>query len=331
MVSVVLILLHRFVHLVMVDQLGQKPGFLAIDLLVTVAIGLWTTLVGLASIAGVDGWVGLGLVATLFAPGYSVVAALFPRAAPSQDPLRPKPNVNLVQRGVLAIGLSVCVVPLLGLGIHYVTGDLRPGLLLSSVGVFTISLTVIAAAGRQLTPPEHRFSLQFSERIRGVAQTARTASGVTVLLVVGLLIASAGIGLTAVTTESGEDFTEFYLLAQDNTTSADTYSEELSRNDTTQLRVGITNQEGEPTSYTVIAQLHSVEDGTVQQTQQLDQFTVSATQGETVRREHTITPMLTGDRLRLAYLLYLGDPPAESDRTTDTAYRHIHFWVSVSP
>jgi len=43
---------------------------------------------------------------------------------------------------------------------------------------------------------------------------------------------------------------------------------------------------------------------------------------------HTVAPTLPGERLRLVYLLYKGDPPAEP--TVENAYREVHLWVNVS-
>lgn len=37
---------------------------------------------------------------------------------------------------------------------------------------------------------------------------------------------------------------------------------------------------------------------------------------------------MTGDELRLQYLLYRGSPPATS--TQSNAYREVHLWVNVT-
>lgn len=37
---------------------------------------------------------------------------------------------------------------------------------------------------------------------------------------------------------------------------------------------------------------------------------------------------MTGENLRLVYLLYEGDPP--QDTTTENADEHVHVWVNVS-
>jgi hypothetical protein len=37
---------------------------------------------------------------------------------------------------------------------------------------------------------------------------------------------------------------------------------------------------------------------------------------------------MTGERLRLTYLLYRGAPPQTP--TTDNAYRELHLWVNVT-
>ncbi|WP_434529996.1 DUF1616 domain-containing protein (plasmid) [Haloarcula sp. NS06] len=63
-------------------------------------------------------------------------------------------------------------------------------------------------------------------------------------------------------------------------------------------------------------------------TDRLQDFEKRLKSNETWRHTHTVTPRLTGDRLRLTYLLYRGDPPATP--TTGNAYRNLHLWVNVT-
>jgi uncharacterized membrane protein len=62
--------------------------------------------------------------------------------------------------------------------------------------------------------------------------------------------------------------------------------------------------------------------------QRLQTFELETEHNETWQRQHTVTPELTGDRMRLTYMLYRGAPPATP--TTDNAYRELHLWVNVS-
>ena len=76
------------------------------DLLAVALLALATlvfTLTPLASLAVVR--IPLGLVMVLFVPGYSLIAALFPR----------KNDLDGIERVALSFGLSIAVVPLIGL------------------------------------------------------------------------------------------------------------------------------------------------------------------------------------------------------------------------
>jgi uncharacterized membrane protein len=98
------------------------------------------------------------------------------------------------------------------------------------------------------------------------------------------------------------------------------------------LTLGVGNHEHESVSYTVIvlAQDVAVENNstTVLAEQQLRRFQPTVADNETWQRQHTVAPTLTGDTVRLTYLLYRGPPPA--DPTIDNAYREVHLWVTVT-
>ena len=51
----------------------------------------------------------LGLPLVLFLPGYALIAALFPA----------KSDLDGIERTALSFGLSIAVVPLIGLGLNY--------------------------------------------------------------------------------------------------------------------------------------------------------------------------------------------------------------------
>jgi len=62
--------------------------------------------------------------------------------------------------------------------------------------------------------------------------------------------------------------------------------------------------------------------------ERLDQFSVTLSHNESWRGMRALTPTMVGDRLRLVFLLYRGDAPAEP--TIDNAYRHTHLLVNVT-
>jgi len=157
-------------------------------------------------------------------------------------------------------------------------------------------------------------------------------SALNVVLVCSLLIAVGGIGYALSTPDSGESFTEFYLLDEDRRLVATEYSQNFTRGEGEPLYVGIGNHQGEPVNYTVVVEIQRVDIAddslTVREERELDRFTTTVTHNETQIHRRTLAPRLVGDRLQLAFLLYRGPPPA--DPSFDNAYRELHLWVNVS-
>ncbi len=77
----------------------------------------------------------LGAVSVLFMPGYSIVEALYPRG----DELAP------LERLALSIGLSLAVVPLVGLILNYTPWGIRLVPVVVSNAALTIALLTVAA------------------------------------------------------------------------------------------------------------------------------------------------------------------------------------------
>ena len=83
----------------------------------------------------------------LFLPGYSLIAALFPRTD----------DLDGIERIALSFGLSIAVVPLIGLGLNYTPlgSWLVPVLL--GLSLFTVLLTLIAYILRAWISEAERF------------------------------------------------------------------------------------------------------------------------------------------------------------------------------
>lgn len=317
------------------------------DLAIVAALGLWSIITAVGPIEGIIGQVPLGLVAVLFAPGYALVAALFPRkrSAPGSfdtvlERVRDGGEVTLVERVVLALGLSVCIVPLLGLGLDYTAWGIHRGSFQTAIGSTTVLLAGIGLIRRLRVPSRVRFNPRIIAAIRYAAGRARNrvnnpraGSTVTVLLVVGLVLAGTGIGFAALRVEPGEEFTEFYLVTEDQQTGeyvAGGYPDEIPPGEAGRVQVGIENQEGETLAYTVVVLLQSLgEDGSVTESSTLDTYTVRVRENETVVEPHTIRPDMEGTYLRVTYLLYRGSPPEDGELTPASAYRDAHLWIDV--
>jgi len=324
--------------------------FAPFDLLLIAALGGWTAAAAPAPglVAAVVAAV-LGLLGVLFAPGYALAAALFPRerdggftglGSRAGDP----GTVTAVERLVLAVGLSVCLVPLLGIGLNYAPSGVPRAVLLATVGYATVALSLIAVVRRAQVPPEERFNPRLLVPVAAAANRlgARAARGPTVraesvlsaLVVVGLVVAASGIGAAVIGGGDGERFTEFYLVTEDPETGeyvAGDYPDEIRQGSSGTVHVGITNQEGERTDYTVVVLLQRIDEGGVAEQRTLDRFPATVPAGETRRESHRITPELAGEDLRLTYLLYDGAPPDDERPAADNAYRSVHVWIDVPP
>lgn len=308
----------------------------------------------------------LGLPFVLLLPGYTLVAALFPERGPERrvdgdesgdDEAESadggddgsgllgsasdtdESGIDGVERVALSLGLSLAVVPLVGLVVNFTPWGIRLNPILLSIALFTLGMTAAAAARRRALPPEERFRVPY----RAWLATAREEifepnSGVdaalNVLLAVSVLLAMGAVGYAVLVPPQGESFSEFYLLSEneDGDLVAAEYPTEFTLGESRPVVVGIGNHENEPVEYTVVVQLQEVEivdnETRVQQREELDRFSSPTIEdNRTWRRTHEIQPTMAGERLRVQYLLYRGEVPAEP--TAGNAYRELHLWIDV--
>jgi hypothetical protein len=81
----------------------------------------------------------LGSIFTLYIPGYVLVEALYPY----EKDLKP------LERVALSIGLSLAIVPLIGLILNYTPYGIRLNPIIASLSIYTIALSLIAAYRKQ--------------------------------------------------------------------------------------------------------------------------------------------------------------------------------------
>lgn len=79
----------------------------------------------------------LGFILIFFVPGHVFVSALFPGD-----------ELDAIERLALSIGLSICIVVLIGLGLNYTPWGVRVGPILFSVSGFTLAFAAICAFRR---------------------------------------------------------------------------------------------------------------------------------------------------------------------------------------
>ena len=286
-----------------------------------------------------------GLVFVLFIPGYAFIAALFPEAgsgptADDETVSDPRADgIDGIERVALSFGLSIALVPLVGLVLNFTPWGIRLLPILVSLSGLTLVLTAVAAVRRWALPADERFRVPYrawlsAGRAELFSPASRTDAALNVLLVLSILLAAASVGYAVTVPKDGERFSEFYLLTEgeDGDLVADGYPTQFQQGEGRSLIVGIGNQEHERTEYTVIAELQRVErvdnETRIRERSELRRFQPTLGHNETWQRQHEVTPRMAGDGLRLQYLLYRGSPPETVDQST--AYREVHLWVNVT-
>lgn len=302
----------------------------------------------------------------LFVPGYVFVAALFPEAgeSPIADDADEERDtaattndemtdidgaishgfstgsgIDGIERVALSFGLSIAIVPLVGLLLNFTPWGIRLGPILVSLTGFVVVTTAIAETRRKQLPESERFEVPYRRWIDdGRAElfdpTSRFDAVLNLILVVSVLLALGSVAYAVAVPPEGESFSEFYVLSEDDDgeLTAAGYPTNFSLGESKPIVVGVGNHEHEPTQYSVVVQLQRVEitdnETQIRERTELDRFkSPEIGHNDTWNTEIGIRPMIEGESLRVQFLLYRGDVP--TDPTGENAYRTLHLWVAV--
>ena len=179
----------------------------------------------------------LGLPFVLFFPGYTLISALFHR----------KGLLSSIERVALSFGLSIAVVPLIGLILNY-TWDITLYSILTSVSLFILGASLAAFYRRWRLPQAERFEvrLRISMPRWGESKLDRV---LTIVLALSIAGAIGTLGYVIAAPKVGERFTEVYILGLDG--KAEGYPEEITMGGEGRVILGIVNREHEVTEYRV--------------------------------------------------------------------------------
>ena len=287
----------------------------------------------------------VGLVMVLVLPGYAVIAALFPdQPIPNNeesdvDVDEDGRTIDGIERAALSVALSIPVVALVGLGLSLTPAGVRLESVLPAVTALTLGATWVAARRRAALPPERRFRVPYQDwltipRRAFIAPERRSDRLLNVLLALSILLAMGAVTYAVAAPGEGEAFSALYLLSENETGAlvADDYPTNFTHGEARPLTVGIENKEHEQVTYTVVGLLERVRvngtEATVVESKRFDRFSVRLADNDTYLSTRSVRPTMTGDRLRLAYLLYRGQPP--DDPGIENAYRAVDLWIAVS-
>lgn len=314
----------------------DKPAFTKHDIpsdLVFVAVWMILTVAAVYLPVVSDSVVRVifGLPFLLFIPGYVLIAALFPK----------REDIDGIERLALSFGLSIAIVPLIGLALNYTPWGIRLDPIAIALLIFTTAMTIAAAYRRLNLPETERFSVEFRSflsRMKGEFYDPDAPGldrALSIILLIAIAAAVITTGYVIAVPKEGEKFTEFYILGE-NGMAAD-YPIRFNAGDPQSLLIGIGNHEYRDVTYTVETHLFDqtfdpeTNRSVIHSMRLLDRFSVTLAHNTTEELSYTFTvddPAYN----RLQFLLFNETVPSDavtgSDRV-ETSYRDLHLWLNV--
>ncbi len=247
----------------------------------------------------------LGISFILFVPGYTLIAALFPG----------KNDIDNIERIALSFGLSIAIVPLIGLGLNFTPFGIRLIPILYSISVFILTMCLITYFRRLKLPENETDKVNFSKLIHKLKETingeSRLDKFLTIILILSIITSAIILIYVVITPRQSEKFTEFYILGNEG--KADNYPTQLEYGNNNSLIVGIVNHEYISTNYTFRIMLEN---------NTLISKHIQLEHNSTWEEKIFFTPELKGNNLKLELLLY-------RENNFTAPYRDLHLWINV--
>lgn len=162
----------------------------------------------------------------------------------------------------------------------------------------------------------------------------RHSAALNALLIGVAVLAVAGVGYTAAVSEGTHSYTEFYLLSENESGDlvAQGYPADIEAENPTAFHVGVENNLGNRTEYAVVVKLQRMylenETPEVLEEEVVASERLTVPDGQGTVRPVNVTPEMRGSEMRLRFLLYRGEPPAQPDAAN--AYHENHLWLNVT-
>ena len=273
----------------------------------------------------------LALPMVVFIPGYCLITALFPK----------NDDIDLIERMTLSMGLSIVIVPLIGLGLNFTPWGIRLDPIVISVTLFTLVMLLISFYRRALVPSVERFHFPFSEIWGTTRKEIFPAGGGTVERILSIVIILSFL-IAAITTiyvitvpKEREQFTEFFILGENQT--AANYPDMIMIGQNYPLFVSVGNHEFRDIDYTIETWMIRAEfdnvtnSSTIMAMDPNDRLLLTLPHNATALIPYNMSVKNTGYN-RLEFLLFDETVPGfnvtGSDRI-NASYRDLHLWVTV--
>lgn len=249
---------------------------------------------------GGAGVIALGLPTALLFPGYAFTVAMFPA----------KTDLNTPERIILSFGLSMALLPLLGLVLNYTPWGIRPYPVLLALLALIAALSYFASCRRQKVPCEQRFLILLRVELSGLKKMSALDKTIMATIAVFIIVALVSMFYIVTRPLTVEKFTEFYILGPGG--KAESYPGHIKPGVEEQVIVGIVNQEHVSATYTAEVRMN----GYLKKSLGPRQLSHSQKWEEHVGL-YVLEPH---EKLKVEFLLY-------KDRERDP-YRSLNLWVA---
>jgi uncharacterized membrane protein len=267
----------------------------------------------------------LGLVFVLFLPGYAATAALFPE----------NDQIDGIERIALSFGLSIAIVPLVGLALNYTSWGIRLDPILASVSGFIVIASLVGWYRRIRLPLDERFAIiiDFKMDFKGMPMVDKALTiGIVVMLIASVVV----LGWAIATPRTGERFTQLAILGPGG--MATNYPRNLTVGQQATVLMSVESFEHTTVNYTIVIVLTTAGDENFA----IGDDTIDWTQS------HALTPrigiaqdfsldhqenyshsfsfsVISAGAWKLQFLLY-----TEGQEINQNAYREVHLWLEVT-
>ncbi len=183
----------------------------------------------------------LGLAFVLFFPGYVFITTLFPN----------RKELDNLERIALSFGLSIAIVPLIGLALNYTPWGIRLIPILVSLTVFNLifSAAAIYRRYRAFDPWIPWITLEKLKEELEWEQSSRLDKALTVILIIAIITSIGTLAYVITHPKPGEAFTEFYILGPGGKAAG--YPTNLTARENGTVIIGIVNHEHRNVTYYV--------------------------------------------------------------------------------
>lgn len=268
--------------------------------------------------------IALGLPFVLFFPGYALIAALFPG----------KKDLDGIERVALSFGLSIAVVPLIGLLLNYTPWGIRLYPIGISLLLFILAMSYVAVRRRRRLSEEERFEVSLNVEFPRWGQLSRLDRALTVVLLASVVFAVGSLIYVIATPKVGERFTEFYILGLSG--KAEGYPRDLAVGEEGKIILGVVNHE-----YAVVEYAAEIRVGGVTQERI---YPIRLGHEEKLERLVSFVPYAPGENIKVEFLLEKvsespqpgvpyrpGRPSEEGNPASGEPYRSLHLWINARP